>query len=171
MREQPDQPTPYGFAGRPVIVWGRPQLAAFYDPQGVLIDWKDGGGWDLTSALAGTLVTGSIGSGKSSGPGAMLRKAFLRSTTALRGGMGGMVFFAKNGECDEWVKVCQQNGRGQDVIRVTPGGRFKFNFMDWIAQFGASDGKERGTRPDCDGRASGGNRQRGIAGKRRGGQG
>jgi hypothetical protein len=120
-------------------------LATFYDPEGVLIDWKDGPGWTTTSALAGTLVTGSIGSGKSSGPGALLRRVFLRSTKALPGGMGGMVFFAKNGECDEWVKVCKQNGRGDDLIRVTPGGPYKFNFMDWIAQFGGSD--ERGPIP------------------------
>ncbi len=121
-------------------------MPAFYDPDGVLIDWKDGAGWTLTDALAGVLVTGSIGSGKSSGPGAMLRRAFLRRTPSLPGGMGGMVFFAKNGEADEWVNVCQRLGRGEDVIRITPGGRYKFNFLDWIAQWGGDD-SNRGAIP------------------------
>jgi hypothetical protein len=119
--------------------------APFYDPQGVLIDWKDGPGWTLTDALAGSLTTGSIGSGKSSGPGAMQRRAFLRSTPALPGGMGGIVFFAKNGEADEWAEMCGRIGRGQDVIRVVPGGRYRFNFLDWIAGWG--EGGERGPIP------------------------
>jgi hypothetical protein len=117
----------------------------FYDPQGVLIDWKDGPGWTLADALAGSLTTGSTGSGKSSGPGAMQRRAFLRSTAALPGGMGGIVFFAKNGEADEWAEVCQRLGRGQDVIRVAAGGRYRFNFLDWIAGWG--EGGERGPIP------------------------
>jgi hypothetical protein len=32
----------------------------------------------------------------------MQRQAFLRSRAALPGGMGAIVFFAKNGEADEW---------------------------------------------------------------------
>jgi hypothetical protein len=120
-------------------------MAAFYDPQGVLIDWKDGLGWTLTDALAGSLTTGSIGSGKSSGPANWQRKAFLRSTKALPGGMGGIVFFAKNGECEEWAEVCRQLGRGEDVIRIVPGGTYSFNFMDWIARWG--EGGERGPIP------------------------
>ncbi len=122
-----------------------PMAAPFYDPQAVLIDWKDGPGWTLTDALAGSLTTGSIGSGKSSGPAAMQRRAFLRSTQALPGGMGGIVFFAKNGEVDEWVEVCAKMGRGADVIRITPGGRYGFNFLDWIAKWG--EGGERGPIP------------------------
>lgn len=121
-------------------------MGAYYDPDGVLIDWKDGQGWTLTDALAGVLVTGSIGSGKSSGPGAMLRRAFLQDTHGIPGGMGGIVFFAKNGEADEWAEVCEQQGRGRDVIRVTPGGPYRFNFMDWIAAWGGDDA-ERGPIP------------------------
>jgi hypothetical protein len=114
-------------------------MSCFFDPQGVLIDWKDGPGWTLTDALAGTLVTGSIGSGKTSGPGNMLRRAFLRSTPALPGGMGGVVFFAKNGEADEWQDACEKEGRGSDVIRITPGGKNTYNFLDWIAAWGGDD--------------------------------
>jgi hypothetical protein len=70
---------------------------------------------------------------------------FLRSTTALPGGMGGIVFFAKNGEADEWAGICQRLGRGADVVRITPGGYYGFNFMDWIAAWG--EGGERGPIP------------------------
>lgn len=121
-------------------------MAVFYDPQGVLIDWKDGAGWTLTDALAGVLTTGSIGSGKSSGPGALLRRAFLTPTAALPGGMGGMVFFAKNGEADEWEDACRKAGRGGDVIRITPGGPHKFNFLDWIAAWGGASGDKYDNR-------------------------
>ncbi len=116
-----------------------PRALPFYDPEGELIHMQGGHSWTLTDALAGCLTTGRIGSGKSSGPMAMQRRAFLRSTPALPGGCGGMVFFAKNGEADEWEQMCQRLGRSQDVIRVTPGGRYKFNFLDWIAQWGAGD--------------------------------
>ena len=116
----------------------------FYDPQGVLIDWKDGAGWTLTDALAGTLVTGAIGSGKSSGPGAMLLKAFLRSTSGLPGGCGAMFFIAKNGHADEIEDVCRRMGRGRDVIRITPGGTFQFNPLQWLAAWGDDT---RGTIP------------------------
>ncbi len=61
----------------------------FYDPDGVLIDWKDGRGWTLTDALAGTLVTGSTGSGKSSGAVLAPRLLLgLRDRLRLRGGDG-----------------------------------------------------------------------------------
>jgi hypothetical protein len=75
----------------------------------------------------------------------MLRRALLRSTPQLPGGMGGIVFFAKNGEADEWAEVCQRLGRGEDVIRITPGGRYGFNFMDFISSWG--EGGERGPIP------------------------
>jgi hypothetical protein len=122
-----------------------PPPVPFYDPQGQLIDWKDGPGWTNTDALTGSLGLGSTGGGKSSGPGAILRRAFLRSTTALPGGMGGIVLFAKNGDADEWEHTCQRLGRGGDVIRITPGGRYGCNFLDWIAQWGG--GQERGPIP------------------------
>jgi hypothetical protein len=75
----------------------------------------------------------------------MLRRALWRSTPQLPGGMGGIVFFAKNGEADEWAEVCQRLGRGEDVIRITPGGRYGFNFMDFISSWG--EGGERGPIP------------------------
>jgi hypothetical protein len=121
---------------------------AFYDPQGGLIKLDNSTYWTLTDALAGVLTTGSIGSGKSSGPGNLLRHAFITSTQALPGGMGGMVFFAKNGEADEWHDACKKAGRGDDVIRITPGGPHTFNFLDWIAAWGEAGGdKERGAIP------------------------
>jgi hypothetical protein len=55
--------------------------------------------------------------------------------------MGGIVLFCKN-EADEWVRLCERLGRGHDVIRVEPGGRHKFNFLDWLASWG--DPKQRG---------------------------
>jgi hypothetical protein len=113
--------------------------APYYDPDAPLIRLTSSVNWTTTDAAAGTLITGGIGGGKSSGPGDMVRRALLRSSALLPGGMGGIVFFAKNGECDEWVTLCQRLGRGEDVIRVTPGGRYTFNPLRWISQWGDDD--------------------------------
>jgi hypothetical protein len=119
-------------------------MAAFFAPHGTLIDFK-GQAWTLTDALSGCLVTGSTGGGKSSGPGAMLRTAFLTSTAALPGGMGGLVLLAKNGEAREWIEAAKRAGRARDIIHITAGGPYAFNFLDWIAAWGGA--AERGPIP------------------------
>jgi hypothetical protein len=45
---------------------------ARFDPQSVLIDWKDARGFTVADAQTGVAVFGATGSGKTSGPGQLL---------------------------------------------------------------------------------------------------
>jgi hypothetical protein len=63
----------------------------------------------------GTLITGSTGSGKSSGPGDTLARHFLRE----RAGM--LVLCAKPTEFAYWSKICAEEGRSADLVRFAPG--------------------------------------------------
>jgi len=45
-------------------------VAVEFDPQKVLIDWKDASGFTIADAQTGVAVFGATGSGKTSGPGA-----------------------------------------------------------------------------------------------------
>lgn len=74
----------------------------------------------------GFLVTGGIGSGKTSGAGNQLANAFLRN------GMGGIVLTAKAGtELELWKKYCRDNGRENDLVILSPNGNQAFNFLNY----------------------------------------
>lgn len=64
----------------------------------------------VRDAVQGVLVVGGIGSGKTTGSGAALAKAYLRA------GMGGLVLCAKPEECDLWIRRCAETGRSGSLI-------------------------------------------------------
>lgn len=81
--------------------------------------------WDnftLRDACQGVLVTGGIGSGKTSGSGAALAKAYLKA------GMGGLVLCAKPEEVALWRRYCAATGRAAHLI-VWDGSTYGFNFI------------------------------------------
>lgn len=77
----------------------------------------------LRDACQGVLVTGGIGSGKTSGSGKALAGAFLRA------GMGGIVLCAKPEEADHWRQLCKEHGRSASLVEITPDGVHCYNFM------------------------------------------
>ncbi|MFZ5746911.1 MAG: type IV secretory system conjugative DNA transfer family protein [Pseudomonadota bacterium] len=85
----------------------------------------------VRDACQGVLVTGGIGSGKTSGPGEAIAAALLRA------GMGGLVLCAKPEEADRWRRLCAQHGRFNSLLEFngqTPG----FNFIAYeLARHGA----------------------------------
>ncbi len=82
--------------------------------------------WTWRDAVGHTVVLGSPGSGKSSGPGRSLIRSFLES------GSGGMVYSAKPGEARKWLGYCQQAGRQADVVRFSPENpQLRFNPFDY----------------------------------------
>ncbi len=81
--------------------------------------------WRLRDACEGTQIFGGIGSGKTSGSGQNIAKAFLRA------GYGGLVLTAKTDECALWKKYCQETGREDSLVIFSPEERWRFNFLDY----------------------------------------
>ena len=88
----------------------------------------------LRSATEGTLILGGTGSGKTSGSGEAIRRAYLRS------GMGGLVLCVKADEADSWRIAAKKMGRAKDLLVVDASGKHRFNFMDYAAATIASNG-------------------------------
>lgn len=83
-------------------------------------------------AVQGVLVTGGIGSGKTSGSGAALAAAYLKS------GMGGLVLCAKPEEAELWRRYCAKHGRSKHLIELD-GSNGGFNFIAYeLARQGAA---------------------------------
>lgn len=80
--------------------------------------------WSIGDACMGTFVTGSTGSGKTTGPGAELAMSFLRA------GFGGLVLCIKPDERRNWERYCQQAGREDDLIVFDASGRHRYSFLD-----------------------------------------
>lgn len=64
----------------------------------------------VRDAVQGVLITGGIGSGKTSGSGQALAGAFLRA------GMGGLVLCAKPEETQLWHRYCAEHGRSGSLV-------------------------------------------------------
>ncbi|EDN68262.1 conserved hypothetical protein [Beggiatoa sp. PS] len=83
--------------------------------------------WTIADAFEGTQIFGAIGSGKTSGSGQAIAKAFLKN------GFGGLVLTAKTGERTLWEDYCKETGRENDLILFSPENvdQCAFNFMDY----------------------------------------
>lgn len=68
--------------------------------------------FSLRDAVQGVVITGSIGSGKTSGSGKALAAAYLRA------GMGGLILCAKAEEADLWRRYCADHGRSGSLIEL-----------------------------------------------------
>lgn len=81
--------------------------------------------WTIRDAVRGTQIFGGIGSGKSSGSGKTIAKAFLRN------GFGGLVLCAKPDERENWVKYAKEVNRESDLIIFSEGSSFEFNPLEY----------------------------------------
>jgi hypothetical protein len=79
----------------------------------------------IEDILRGIGILGGTGSGKTSGSGTALANAMLRN------GLGGLVQCIKTDEADHWERLAEACGRKRDVIRITPDGLYRFNFLDY----------------------------------------
>ncbi|HEY1719443.1 MAG TPA: TraM recognition domain-containing protein [Verrucomicrobiae bacterium] len=80
--------------------------------------------WRIRDACEGTQIFGATGSGKSSGSGRALARAFLEN------GFGGIVLCAKSDEPELWKKYAEQTGRSGDVVLFS---QEHFNFLHYEA--------------------------------------
>ncbi len=79
--------------------------------------------WCLNDAFQGTQIFGGTGSGKSSGSGQAIARAFLEAN------LGGLVLTAKNDEVLMWQKYAKATGREADLLVVEQGAPYRFNFL------------------------------------------
>ncbi|MDW3191253.1 MAG: TraM recognition domain-containing protein [Cytophagales bacterium] len=75
----------------------------------------------------GTLITGSTGSGKSSGPGRFIAHAMLKA------GLGMMILCAKKDERKRWMQYIEEAApeRTGDVVVFNKESNLKFNFLEY----------------------------------------
>lgn len=83
--------------------------------------------WTIADATEGTQVFGATGSGKTSGSGAAIARAFLKA------GMGGLVLVCKNQDgLNWWTERAKETGRLRDVVAFGPKHGHRFNFTDYV---------------------------------------
>lgn len=82
----------------------------------------------LSDFVTGCCITGSSGSGKTTGPGAHFARTFLRA------GYGGLVLTTKSGERAQWEDWCRQTGRLDDLIVMDDSAKYRFNFMKYESE-------------------------------------
>lgn len=90
--------------------------------------------WTIRAATEGTAIYGSSGSGKTTGSGAAIAKAFLSA------GFGGIVLTCKPNERALWESYCRETHRSSDLIVFAPTGPWRFNFLDFESRAGVGTG-------------------------------
>jgi hypothetical protein len=81
--------------------------------------------WTLRDACEGVFVLGATGSGKSTGSGRALARAFLAN------GFGGLILTVKPDECQQWEAMARAMGREQQLCVIRPGAPYHLNFLDY----------------------------------------
>jgi len=103
-----------GGSGRPVGYLDQPLVAlSGSDP------------WRIRDAFEGTQIFGATGSGKTSGSGQAIAKAFLQNE------FGGLVLTAKPDERALWERYAAETGRSDSLIVFSPRDSWRFNFLDY----------------------------------------
>lgn len=92
--------------------------------------------WTIDDATQATAIWGAPGSGKTSGSGRMIARAFLSA------GMGGLVLCAKTDEAETWKRYAKEAGREADLIVVDDTAAHRFNILDFAAKHLAGRGFE-----------------------------
>lgn len=87
----------------------------------------------VRSACEGIFITGSTGSGKTTGSSAAIARAFLRH------GFGGIVTCCKPGEPDIWRQYARETGRERDLIFFGPRHPHRFNYLSYAASLTPRD--------------------------------
>jgi type IV secretory pathway TraG/TraD family ATPase VirD4 len=81
--------------------------------------------WSLNDAFQGVQILGGTGSGKSSGSGQALARAFLEAN------LGGLVLTAKTDEVFAWKEYARAAGRSDDLLIVDAEAKHCFNFLSY----------------------------------------
>jgi hypothetical protein len=91
--------------------------------------------WCLNDAFQGVQVLGGTGSGKSSGSGQALARAFMEAN------LGGLVLTAKTDELRAWQDYAKAAGRETDLLIIDEKAKRRFNFLRYeLTRSGAGAG-------------------------------
>lgn len=85
-----------------------------------------GNKWTIGDACEGVQIFGGTGSGKTSGSGQTLAKAYLQNN------FGGLVLTVKAGDANMWKKYCKDNARAESLIVVDQSETMRFNFLNYL---------------------------------------
>ena len=96
-----------------------------YDLDSPLLFFGENQAWSIRDACEGTQIFGMTGSGKTSGSGSAIAKAFLQS------GFGGLVLTVKPDERELWEQYARETGRSEHLVIFSPTEKWRFNFMDY----------------------------------------
>ncbi len=118
----PSVPAPVKIPRRPRSV-NRSSFLSHLDAPLVRLSRHDD--WTVRDAVAGTHIFGGNGSGKTTGSGQTIAKAFLRA------GFGGLVLCAKPDERQNWQRYAKECGRSKQLIIVSPDSPWRFNFIQY----------------------------------------
>lgn len=101
-----------------------------YDLDTPLLYFSPGDAWTIRDAVAGTTVWGATGSGKTSGSGEAIAKAFLRA------GFGGLICCAKPDERALFERYAKETGREKHLLIVSADDAcpWRFNFLQYELQ-------------------------------------
>lgn len=81
--------------------------------------------FSIGNACEGVQIFGGIGSGKTSGSGEALARAFLKA------GFGGLVLCAKKDVFDDWKRYAKDTGRDNHILTFDSSGEFVFPFLQY----------------------------------------
>lgn len=96
-----------------------------WSPKNPLLHFNPKDKWRINDAFQGVHIFGATGSGKTSGSGQALAKAFLGA------GFGGLVLTAKTDEVDLWRKYAQATGAESRLVVFSSDSPYRFNFMEY----------------------------------------
>ncbi len=91
----------------------------------VIYSFNDQEPFTIGNACEGVQIFGGIGSGKTSGSGEALARAFLQA------GFGGLVLCAKKDVLDDWKRYARETGREEQLLIFDASGDFVFPFLQY----------------------------------------
>lgn len=100
-------------------------MSSQFDLDRVLYQFNGNESFTIRQACEGVQIFGGIGSGKTSGSGAALARAYLRA------GFGGLVLCAKKDERETWQQYAAQTGRSDSLIIFDASGEWRFPFLQY----------------------------------------
>ncbi|WP_051041185.1 type IV secretory system conjugative DNA transfer family protein [Fibrisoma limi] len=96
-----------------------------FDLDNIIYGFNDRHPLTIRDACEGVQIFGGIGSGKTSGSGAALARAFLKS------GFGGLVLCAKKDELATWQRYARETGRDDSLLVFDGSGKYCFPFLEY----------------------------------------